>query len=144
MEYLHTTNETPTPSVPLNPFLIFKPFTLKEVHSRIRRLRSNVAPGMDGIRKHHLQSQGCIEALWAFFNLALVSLKQPILKEGKDQALADNYRPITISSILSRIYWGIVDQRMREFACLNIRQKGFTNEPGCFNNISLFNMKIYW
>ena len=62
-----------------------------------------------------------------------------IPKDGKDGALAENYRPITISSILSRIYFGIIDEKLRSKARFSPRQKGFMNESGCFNNVHILN-----
>ncbi|KAG5868426.1 hypothetical protein JTB14_029042 [Gonioctena quinquepunctata] len=61
-----------------------------------------------------------------------------IPKEGKDDKKAENYRPITISSILSRIYFGILDQRARGVVRFSPRQKGFVMEAGCFNNAQIF------
>ncbi|KAG5869818.1 hypothetical protein JTB14_037553 [Gonioctena quinquepunctata] len=61
-----------------------------------------------------------------------------IPKEGKDDSKAENYRPITISSILSRIYFGILDQRARGVVRFSPRQKGFIKEAGCFNNAQIF------
>jgi len=62
-----------------------------------------------------------------------------ILKEGKDSQRAENYRPITIGSLLSRIYWSLMDERLRSEVRLTPRQKGFVNEDGCFNNIHTLN-----
>ena len=62
-----------------------------------------------------------------------------LLKEGKDPNNVKNYRPITISSILSRTYWGIIDRKLRTLVRFSPRQKGFMNEPGCYNNIHIIN-----
>jgi hypothetical protein len=50
-----------------------------------------------------------------------------------------NYRPITISSLLCRIYWGTIDNRLRQQFSFSTRQKGFVPEAGCFNNINILN-----
>jgi hypothetical protein len=60
-------------------------------------------------------------------------------KPGRDAARVENYRPITIGSLLGRIYWGIIDQRLRDNTAFSPRQKGFVNEAGCFNNLHIFN-----
>jgi hypothetical protein len=62
---------------------------------------------------------------------------QLLLKRGKDPALTESYRPITISSILTRLYWGIIDQKLREHVRFHVRQKGFVSETGCFNNLQI-------
>ncbi|KAH0809334.1 hypothetical protein GEV33_013457 [Tenebrio molitor] len=53
---------------------------------------------------------------------------QLLLKRGKDPALAESYRLITISSMLSRLYWGIIDQKLRKHVRFHPRQKGFESE----------------
>jgi hypothetical protein len=49
---------------------------------------------------------------------------------------------LTIGSLISRIYWGILDQRLREQTTFSPRQKGFVSEAGCFNNIHILNEVI--
>lgn len=111
-----------------------------------------MAAGPDGLRKVDLLKQGRVKAITAFFNLALVVLRQPsdwdlnvttlIPKEGKDPTDPASYRPITISSILNRVYLGLMDDRLKEIFDLGRRQKGFTTEQGCFNNINILNEAI--
>jgi len=89
------------------------------------------------------------EALRLLFNIILVGGKQPsasstnqtvlIPKHGKDLSKIENYRPITISSLLCRTYWGIIDQRLRNQSSFSPRQKGFVHEPGCLNNVNILN-----
>jgi hypothetical protein len=88
----------------------------QEINKRIKILKKDTAPGPDGIKKAHITSRTTVKILRLYFNLALVSKTQPtewrqnrtrlILKEGKDSQRAENYRPVTISSLLSRLYWG--------------------------------------
>ncbi|CAH2020912.1 unnamed protein product [Acanthoscelides obtectus] len=40
---------------------------------------------------------------------------------------------------MSRIYFGIIDSKLRAKARFSPRQKGFMNESGCFNNIHILN-----
>ncbi|KAG5874120.1 hypothetical protein JTB14_015040 [Gonioctena quinquepunctata] len=83
-------------------------------------------------RSVDVKKAAVIEVLNSFFNLIMVVRLIPILipKEGKDDSKAKNYRPITISSILSRIYFGILDQRARGVVRFSPRQKGFIKEAG--------------
>uniref|UniRef100_A0A6M2DYL2 Putative reverse transcriptase n=1 Tax=Xenopsylla cheopis TaxID=163159 RepID=A0A6M2DYL2_XENCH len=62
-----------------------------------------------------------------------------IPKAGKDLTEAKNWRPITISSIISRVFSGIIDARLRSKITLCERQKGFINENGCLANIRILN-----
>jgi hypothetical protein len=89
------------------------------------------------------------EAMRLLYNIVLVSGKQPstwsknrtvlIPKPGNDLAMIANYRLITISSLLCRIYWGIIDNRLQQQLSFSPRQKGFVHEAGCFNNINFLN-----
>jgi hypothetical protein len=65
-----------------------------------------------------------------------------LLKEGKDPKDVQNFRPITISSILSRIYWGIIDSKIRRVLRFILRQKRFVCESGCFNNVHILSESL--
>jgi hypothetical protein len=58
-----------------------------------------------------------------------------LLKVGKNPARPESYRPVTIGSLLSRIYWSIFDQKLRANIRFTPRQKGFLKEAGCFNDV---------
>jgi hypothetical protein len=121
----------------------------QEIYKRIKRMRKGTASGPDGIKKAHITSRTTVEILRLYYSLLLVSKAQPtewrqnrtrlVLKEGKDSQRAENYRPITIGSLLSRLYWGLMDERLRSEVRLTPRQKGFVNEDGCFNNVHTLN-----
>ncbi|XP_071581739.1 uncharacterized protein [Temnothorax nylanderi] len=118
-------------TVPYNPAEILHPISSAEVLKRFRSTRLRVAAGPDGLRKGDLMRNEGGYILQAIFNVIMLALKQPsawrcnrttlLLKEGKNPSVAANYRPITISSILSRLYWGIMDQRLRNVVHLNAR-----------------------
>jgi Reverse transcriptase (RNA-dependent DNA polymerase) len=121
-----------------------KPFSSVEVALRIKKFDKHTAAGLDGVGREHLMGEGKEEILAQLFNSLLESRNLPacwsknrttlIPKEGKDPTLTTNYRPITISALLSRLFWGLVDQRLRTVIVLSPRQKGFVKEAGCFNN----------
>jgi hypothetical protein len=108
-----------------------------------------MAAGPDGISKKQINKPEVQEMLRLLFCLITACSQQPsawkqnrttlILKERKDPSKVNNYRPITVVSILSRLYWGIIDQKMRAHVSFSPRQKGFVNEAGCFNNIHILN-----
>lgn len=91
-------------------------------------------------------------ALAKLYNLLLLAQYYPhqwrlnrttlIPKQGKDKNDAANWWPITISSMLSRIFSGLIDRRLRRVVKQNERQKGFTDENGCYANVKLLGVAL--
>ncbi|XP_044760391.1 uncharacterized protein LOC123317843 [Coccinella septempunctata] len=91
------------------------PFTVSEIRKRISSMKQSTAPGIDGIRRAAALRKGNIEVLHLLYNQLLLTGKLPtewsmnrttlLPKEGKDLTKAENYRPITIASLLSRAFW---------------------------------------
>lgn len=85
------------------------------------------------------------QLLRLIFNLFLASAALPSQRRGnktilipkheKDSSHASNYRPLRLSSIISRVYWGILDTKLRSVILFSPRQRGFVYEAGCFNNV---------
>lgn len=128
--------------------MVMMPIIVSKIDKRLARTKLNVAAGPDGLVKKDFSRMAAKEILRLWFNVILVRGYQPtawrrnrttlLPKDGLDHTNVTNYRPITISSILARLYWGIVDQRIRRCVKMNPRQKGFTTEAGCFNNVHIF------
>jgi hypothetical protein len=124
-------------------------FTTKEIKARILRMKRNTAAGPDGITRAKVTRPEVQEILRLFYSLITACSLQPqqwnehrttlLLKEGKDPARAENYRPVTIGSILSRLYWGLIDMKLRAQTSFTPRQKGFVSEAGCFNDVHILN-----
>jgi hypothetical protein len=99
--------------------------------------------------RKHIITPGAQEVLRLFLNFLTACGHQPtgwkshktklLLKQGKDPARVGNYRPVTIGSLLSRIYWGIFAQKLRTVMRFSNRLKGFVDEAGCFNNVHIVN-----
>lgn len=131
---------------------IFRPITPAEVEQKVKRIANSSAAGPDGVRKSHLRGKGVSIILAKLFNLLLLTEVYPaawkqnrttlIPKAGKDPCDVKNWRPITISSMLGRIFSALIDHRIREVIQHNERQKGFTQENGCFNNTRLLSAAI--
>jgi hypothetical protein len=142
---LRLTSPTSGPDICLDTFL--NAITPDEVRRRVRRTKRSTAPGPDGVKRAHVAGVHKCKLLAGLYNAIILAGSQPtewrtnrtilIPKEGKDGAKVANYRPITISSFLSRLFWGIVDQRLRNVIKMNPRQKGFVAEAGCFANVQL-------
>jgi uncharacterized C2H2 Zn-finger protein len=121
--------------------------TTKEIAAGINRMKQDTAAGPDGILKKHVTPPMTQEILRLFYCLITACGLQPsmwkehrtklLLKQGKDPARAENYRPVTIGSILSRVYWGILDRKIRARIHFTPRQKGFVYEAGCFNDVHI-------
>ena len=65
-----------------------------------------------------------------------------IPKAGKDAKDIKNWKPITIASMLSRIFSAIIDRRLSASITQNVRQKGFTSDDGCKQNTMIFKEAI--
>jgi Reverse transcriptase (RNA-dependent DNA polymerase) len=150
------TEELPTPKTPstqLRAERFLKPFSGMEVLKRVRRLDNHTAAGPDGIQKDHLNDPARAALITFLYNRALSSRTLPsawlenrttlIPKEGKDTSVAANCRPITIGSLLGRVFWGLVSDRLGKAIHLSPRQKGFVKEAGCFNNVHTLSELLY-
>uniref|UniRef100_A0A1B0CZB4 Reverse transcriptase domain-containing protein n=1 Tax=Phlebotomus papatasi TaxID=29031 RepID=A0A1B0CZB4_PHLPP len=133
---------SPDVSVPLERVLsVISP---AEVERQIKKTSNKSAAGPDSITKRCISTRSDREIIRLLFNLVMVAGVQPtywkknrttlIRKEGRDPARSDSYRPITIGSMLSRLYWGVLDKKLRSFSD---RQKGFVSEAGCYNNVQI-------
>jgi hypothetical protein len=130
----------------------FQAITARDIKERLAHTRHNTASGPDGIQRKHMIEKDMKELMRILFNLILVSKIQPtawnanrtilIPKQGKDRSRVENYRPLTIGSLICRTYWGIVDKMLREVVSFSPRQKGFVYETGCFNNVHILNETI--
>ncbi len=99
-----------------NDTILHDKFTIEEISTAIRKLKSGKAAGPDNLTAEHLKHGGLTEQKWLLkiFN-RILSLKEipPCLKQGiitpvykrkgKDPLLVDSYRGITISSVLSKL-----------------------------------------
>jgi hypothetical protein len=126
----------------LNPFV--GEFTPEEVWTRLQRC-GNTAPGPDGIRYSQWKKifKGG-HALNAVFNTVhrLSSIPQAwgksvkilLFKQGKKSDVS-NWRPISLSNTIAKLYSSILATRLGRWAASNGRisatQKGFMSVDGC-------------
>lgn len=131
---------------------IFKPIEAVEVRTKITKLASDVAPGLDGVKKTHLRTQDTEYLLAKYFNLLLLKSYYPndwkqnrttlIPKVGRDRKDVKNWRPLTIGSLVGRLFSGLLDKRLRMYIAQYPRQKGFSDENGCYINTITLNCAI--
>lgn len=124
-----------------NNTVIAKPITKEEVDAHVRSLSSNT-PGPDGITKKNLKKIP-IQKLTLLFNALLIAEDLPdglkrnrtflIPKTSTQLENPKNWRPITISSIILRVFNRILAKRLNNIE-LQENQRGFTQIDGCFAN----------
>lgn len=105
--------EAPLPTTTL------QPITSAEVRRRINQLKPRGAPGEDGVRRENLVAlEGGPNLLAGLFNCLLWTGYYPmaweknvtsmISKEGKDLSSPSGWRPITLASVLARLFSGVM------------------------------------
>ena len=125
------------------------PFTLPRITRLIKRLKCGKAPGYDGICAEHIKKANntllplfichilnCCVKFGIIPHAFTVGVLVPILKKPTlDPTLANNYRPIIISSIISKLleYAILEDSQQHTFHPL---QFGFVDGRGTKMSIS--------
>ena len=125
-----------------------RPITQLEVIRTRAKIKKDSAPGPDGVNKATLcnwDPNGRKLAL--IYNSFLVDGKIPnslrdnittLIPKSTDPAEmleAANYRPITIGSMVIRLFSSILYQRLASACPTSTRQKGFKAIPGCSENL---------
>jgi hypothetical protein len=92
---------------------LFQAITTRDINEHLNDIRQNTASELDGIQRKHITGHDIEEILRILFNIILVSKIQPkdwntnrrflIPKQWKDSSRVENYRPLTMSSLMSRI-----------------------------------------
>ncbi|KAG5866121.1 hypothetical protein JTB14_038098 [Gonioctena quinquepunctata] len=122
------------------------PIQLEGVKARYMKFKRKTAAGPDGVCKGDISEQA-LTILTMIFNCCSATGLHPasskinrttsIPKSGKDPEQVANWRPITISSVISRLYFGIIDQSLRQNVKFCYRQKGFTSEADTAMNVAI-------
>jgi hypothetical protein len=142
-------NVTMPPGVPRHTGQVLGEVTPKDIYSRLRKLKKDSAPGPDGVTKLMVQSLGAYPSVLAkVYNLVMLTGYFPSCwKEHKTSLIpkdrgspmdVSNWRPITIGSLLSRIYTGLIERRLRTVSDIHQRQVGFMPVNGCAANLFIF------
>lgn len=123
--------ESNTEYIELNGSL--EPISLEEVFQRMKKIKANLASGLDNIKKLPLKKAGALQVITKIYNTLLTNEYYPerwksnrtilIPKEGKDNSDIKNFKSITIGPILGRIFSGILDVRMRSQIKQTMRKK---------------------
>lgn len=87
---------------------------MEDLVNKLKRIKANTASGVDQIKKLHLKQKGALHVLSKFYNLLILSrvylfrwrINRTTLipKPGKNADKIRNWSPITIGSLLKRMY----------------------------------------
>ena len=130
---------------------LLRPVTAAEVGETIKSMDGKKSPGSDGIRLHMLKSRP-INDLVTRMNLWLLAGKLPqTLCEGvtslapKSVTASEpgHFRPITVTSLLCRLFHKIVSNRLEASCPHSCRQKAFRAGDGIAENTILL-QHILW
>lgn len=129
-----------------SPHLIHSAISKDEVAMQRSRLQKCTAPGPDGVRVEDLMGYKS-EDLACLFNIFLLHEDVPgALKVNKTTLIAKtdkpgvgDWRPITLSSIIDRLFAKVLEFRLSRVVDLNACQRGFiANLDGCGENITTY------
>lgn len=119
---------------------LWSPVTTDEIKQSFPEL--NTSPGPDGLSSRQMRAIP-LHILARVFNLFLICGKLPrhLLKARttlipkKDGAQnPEDYRPITVQSVLTRTFHKVLARRLVQFIQLDKRQKAFLPTDGCASN----------
>ena len=127
---------TVPPVVPRSTGDFLREVTPRDLRLRLKREKQDSAPGPDGVTKSMVQSmKGAPEVLAKVFNLVMVTGFFPsqwkahktvmLPKHCGDPREVGNWRSITSDSLLSRLFAGMLDTRLRTVVDLHERKVGF-------------------
>ena len=117
--------------------------TLEEVESAINDLQCNKSCGLDGISAEHLKYASarllpmlskCLTSCFSHSFLPksmLTVMLVPIVKNKAGKITCkDNYRPIALASVLSKVAEKIIQERMEPYLIVSCNQFGFKPKHG--------------
>lgn len=125
---------------------IHKPICKGEVLAQLQQLQKGTAPGPDGIRTKDLLEMDPSD-LACLFNIFLLHKDVPqALKRNKTTMIPKSaqpdigdWRPITIASIIDRLFAKILEARLSRAVRLDPSQRGFMKSvDGCGENITAY------
>jgi len=123
-------------------------FNIKKVEKVVGSLKFGKASGADGITTEHLRyaHPSIVFHLKSVFNLILLhgyvpndfgrGIIVPLVKDRHDDCgNLDNYRGITVSSIISKVFELCVCDKFGEFLSSHALQFGYKKNTGCQNAV---------
>nr|BAC82594.1 reverse transcriptase [Danio rerio] len=126
------------------------PISKSEVQTSLRNASNASTPGPDGVGKRDISNWDpeC-ETLTQLFNMwwftgvipsRLKKSRTVLLPKSSDPGAEmeiGNWRPITIGSMVLRLFTRVINTRLTEACPLHPRQRGFRRSPGCSENLEV-------
>jgi hypothetical protein len=119
------------------------PISVMEIVNTVKKM-GKTAPGPDGLKPTDISEHYLVLAV--LFNIFQITAKIPkelivartiLIPKSKNPESPSDYRPISISSVVTRVYHAILASRLEHKLVLNSRQKGFRRCDGVSENIHL-------
>ncbi|VDP42134.1 unnamed protein product [Echinostoma caproni] len=151
-ELISGVDENGLPAVDSIPSRLMEPvsFSPAQVGLKLSSLVAKKSPGLDEIPPILLQqcSEQLALPLSKLFNHSMevgvvpdewkTCVVSPIFKSG-DRTLPNNYRPVALLSVVSKVMEGLIDDKINEFVeqdrCLHDAQHGFRGKRSCQTNL---------
>ena len=130
-----------------------KPFTAEEVMKAYGSTKKSSAPGPDGLKLGTIrdfdpkgETLAALFSCWALSGRVPDSLKGNrsllIPKGNEDLHKIGNWRPLTISSMILRLFTKLLSKRLMDDMIICPRQRGFIRAAGCYENLTALSSMI--
>lgn len=123
----------------------WEPIGSKEIEKALQSMAAGSSCGPDGVSVKDLKSAP-MRMLVKWLNLFLLTGKLPrclkrsttvFIPKKKDPKAPNDFRPISLSSVISRLFNKILAKRVLQCVKFDYRQRGFLPIDGCAENIVL-------
>ncbi|KAJ7986736.1 hypothetical protein DPEC_G00331490 [Dallia pectoralis] len=128
--------------------VFLRPITPDEVKSGLRSIKNGSAAGPDGLSKKALKTWdptgtklAKMYSMWLALGRMPKVFKQcrtTLIPKSLDpdvRAQTTGWRPLTIGSVVTRLYSKVLNSRLTEACSISPRQRGFISSPGCSENL---------
>lgn len=129
-----------------NPHVIHSVVTAAELRNELQRISKDTAPGPDGITMPELLNieKDDLACLYNIFLLrsdvprALKVNRTTMIPKSSEPSASD-WRPITVASLIDRLFAKVLESRLSRVIMLHPNQRGFTRSvDGCGENITAY------
>lgn len=119
---------------------------MEEIVNAIKGIKIDTAPGPDHLLLRSLKHPKVIDILLLIYNFIIKNQYVPasfkifrtiLIDKGGNSNDVNNWRPISLCSIIRRVYEKILDKRLKTFITFCEQQQGFTHSPGTYINSSI-------
>lgn len=129
----------------------YKAYTTNEIKTTLKEMKADTAPGPDKwmtlTLMKELGAKTVCKIINCWWHIGRIPESEKrcrtilIYKKG-DPSNVNNWRPITIANIMTRVYAKCLDKRLRRIGRIHHRQKAFVPLDGCFENAKILTTAI--